>query len=108
MIRRPISHSLDNYTSILLPPKMAKIVQHGLSVQSAPITSAEQDVVNMKREEHEKKMKQMDKEHDLKMDILAIKKQIALRKLDYLVDLSNPTSYSTTSSEEVTSYHQLY
>ena len=62
----------------------------------------------MKREEHEKKMKQMDEEHELKMDILAIKKQIALRKLDHLVDSSNPTSYSTMSSEDVTSYHQLY
>ena len=103
MIRRPINRSLGNYTSAPLPPKRAKVVRRELPVQSASITFVEQSIVNLKREEHKRKNKQMDKEHELKMDILAINKQIALRKLDHLVDSSNPTSYCTVSSEDVTS-----
>ena len=40
-----------------VPTSGPKVVRRGLPVQSVPITSAEQDIVNRKREEHKKKMK---------------------------------------------------
>ena len=74
-------------------------------------SSAEQEIVNMKRAEHVRKLQQMDKEHKLRMEILAIEKTIAQKNLEQMYDTSQTTStgdYSSVSSGDIPTYQELF
>ena len=74
-------------------------------------SSAEQEIVNMKRAEHVRKLQQMDEEHKLRMEILAIEKTIAQKNLEQMYDTSQTTStgdYRSVSSGDIPTYQELF
>ena len=107
-IRQPSKRSLANYTSTPLPPKRAKVVRHAQPVPCASTSSAEQEIVKMKRAEHVKKLTQMDEEHKYKMDILVIKKKIAQKKLEQMYETTSTGDYSSVSSGDLQTYQELF